>query len=354
MYRHYNTYFPCVAKWRNKKSFKAPVVELVTLDEDTLESAKHSSLSPQSSNFDSFSQTSKLTLSKRAAHLLSRADTALTPSEDFSAPFYSGSVGGGYGNYGVSTGSGTGNYAPGTANYGGSAGGQSAYSAYSAGGSSGGVNGASIVQRSTNAAAISNSSTSPNRSKTPSLSNFVSKAPPLPLSPPPAKDDFNDETYEAQRSLVRDSALEENHYEDSDNNPDRKQDSFAGASNARGTNISKHDSDEDYLEPDTLTKSPEKPAAGRSNGLNNSQHSLHALPPPPPIPLVPNRGTQALSAAARHLVTSPTSESNSRSASNIYANKPLPLRDMSVDNEYLDMRRLGPAPLPPTPLSAKT
>ena len=296
-----------MAKWRNKKRFKAPVVEQVTLDEDTLEIAKHTSLSPQPPNFDGFSQSSKLALNKRAAHLLSRADTALTASEDSSAPLYSASAGGGYGNYGVSTGSGTGNYAPGTSNYGSSVGGQSAYTAYSAGSSSGVVNGANIVHRSNNAAATSSSSTSPNRSKTPSLSNLVSKAPPLPLLPPPAKDDSDDDAYEAQRSSGRDSALEENHYEDPDTNPVHKQDTFAGASNARGTNQLKHDSDEDYLEPDTLIKSPDKPAAGRSDGLNNSQHSLHTLPPPPPIPLVPNRGTQALPAAAHYLATSPNS-----------------------------------------------
>ena len=339
MYRHYNTYFPCVAKWRKKKRAPAPVVEKVTSEEDALENTKYSALSPQPSSAGIYSKSSKLAVNKRAAHLLSRADTALTPSEDgSSAPLY-----GGNGNYGASIGSGTGNYAPGTSNYGGSVGGQSAYTAYSAVGSSGVGSGNALPRGNAPATSVS-ISPSPNRSKAPSLSNLVSKAPPPPLLPPPAKDDADDDNYEQQQSSVRESALEENPYEDPDkrrSSAGNKQGSFASAANS--SKAAKRKSDDDYVDPNTLAKSPERPAAGRSGGLNSSQHSLHALPPPPPIPSsTPLRAPAATSAAERS-ATSPTP-----------ANKSQPqARGKSVNSELIDMARLGPAPPPPTQTTQK-
>lgn len=356
-------------------------MEKVTLDPDALESTQYSALSPQPSNAGSYSQASKFAMNKRAAQLLNRADTALTvPDEGSNTPLYGGSVGGGYGNYGASIGSGTGNYAPGTSNYGGSVGGQSsAYTAFSAGGSSG-VGSASALQRGAangNAAATTSNSTSPNRSKAPSLSNLVNKAPStsnlLNKAPsasnllnkvpsPPVNEDDTDDNYEAQRSSsVRDSALEENQYEDPDkprvtaaagsSSPVSKQGTSAtDTSAANKAHKSKRESDEgDYVVPETLIKSPARPAAARPDGLNNSQHSLHALPPPPPIPLLSARG--APSSAERSAPTSPISASGTTSSTseNPVNRTPVPhSRDKSVDSEYIDMARLGPAPPPPT------
>lgn len=354
LYRHYNTYFPCVAKWREKKRIQAPVVEKVTSDPEAIDNKQRPSLSTQPSNVGSYSQASKLALNKRANELLRRADTTLTqPEEDSNAQLYGSSDGGAYSNYVASSGSG--NYASRSANYSGSVGGQSSYSAYSAGGSRGVGSSANAMQHSAVYAnamvAIANNSNTPNRSKTSPQNNHNAR--------PPAyeKVDFDDD-YETRQSSVRDSSTEEGHYEDPDKphdfataagnyGPDSKQRFISAAGTARDSNAgsSKRELEDDYVEPDSLRKSHARPSADRLGGIN----SLHAAPPLPPAP--PPSSPQAVVSSAKSRAALSLNSPNASDSTNVLDvdRAPVPhTRDSSMDKEYLDMVHLGPAPHPPT------
>lgn len=328
-----------MSKWREKKSHRAPVVEMVKANEGHRDSTRYSATSALSLSAGRYSESSQVELNRRAAYLLNRSETVIPVSDDGSSmPIYGGSVGGGYANYTTGTT---------TSNYAGSVGGQSAYTAYSAGSTSG-VASSSGIQRNNAARTGTSGSTTPNRSKTPSLSNLVNNKVPMP--PPPIENDGVDDDYEIQRTSGRESALEENPYEDPDkrrstpaNNPVSKHVSFSGADAAHRPRKFERQSDEDYLEPDTLTKSPEKLATGPSDGLESFDRSFHRLPARPPM--TSSQGAQAAASAAQRTAaagTGPTSASAFGHSSQTSSNKQQ--QPHLMDREYSNTAQFGPAP----------